>query len=196
MSLCIEKKYQRGLDTMFLVYSSLQEHPASAICEQFILSKEGWVSTPLLFVEFYNVLTRNYGVDRQSTIQKTMELVDKPIEILLLEGHTVAAAIWLANEYNLDTNDAILLQICLTSGINVIATDDRRFARACDDLGIVVENPITATVRQQMTVWEEVNLPPRGLPRLLLHIHRWLEVQNLNIAEVFYEATGQYLRLP
>jgi len=196
MSLCIEKKYQRGLDTMFLVYSSLQEHPASAICEQFILSKEGWVSTPLLLVEFYTVLTRNYGVDRQSTIQKTMELVDKPIEILSLEGHTVAAAIRLANEYNLDTNDAILLQLCLTSSINVIATDDRRFAHACDDLGITVENPITAVVRQQMAVWEEANLPPRGLPRLLLHIHRWLEVQNLNIAELFYEATGQYLRLP
>ena len=149
MNLCIDNKFQRGLDTMLIVYSSLREHPTSAICEQFILSREGWVSTPLLLVEFYSVLTRNYGVDRQSAIQKTMELAGKPIEILSLAGHTVTAAIHLANEYNLDTNDAILLQICLTYGVNVIATDDRRFARACDDFGIVVENPITSTIRQR-----------------------------------------------
>ncbi|MBM3237231.1 type II toxin-antitoxin system VapC family toxin [Candidatus Poribacteria bacterium] len=172
MSLCIENKYKRGLDTMLVVYSSLMEHPASAVCEQFILSREGWVSTPLLLIEFYSVLTRNYGVDRQSAIQKTMELLSKPIEILPFDGHTVVAAIQLANEYNLDTNDAILLHVCLNFGLNVIATDDRRFARACDDLGIVVESPITPTIRQQMAAWEEANLPPRGLPRLLLHIHR------------------------
>ncbi|MBC8236010.1 type II toxin-antitoxin system VapC family toxin [bacterium] len=124
MNLYIDGEYKRGLDTMFIVYSSLQEHPASTICEEFILSREGWVSTPLLLVEFYSVLTRNYGVDRQSVSQKIIELASKPIEILSLEGHTVATAIQLANEYNLDTNDAILLQICLTSGINTIATDD------------------------------------------------------------------------
>ena len=196
MNLCIDNQSKCGLDTMFLVYSSLQEHPASAICEQFILSREGWVSTPLLLVEFYSVLTRNYGVDRQSARQKTMEIVGKPIEILSLEEHTVTAAIRLASEHNLDTNDAILLQTCLNSDINIIATDDRRFARACDDWGISVENPITPTVRQQMADWEEANLPPRGLPRLLLPIHRWLEARDPNIAEVFYEATGRCLHLP
>ncbi|MBC8236011.1 hypothetical protein H8E77_41220 [bacterium] len=59
-----------------------------------------------------------------------------------------------------------------------------------------MENPITPTVRRQMAAWEVANLPPRGFQRLLLNIHRWLEVQDPNIAEVFYEATGQYLHLP
>lgn len=196
MSLSIENTVRRGLDTMFIVYSSLAGHPASAICEQFIVSRKGWVSIPLLLVEFYSVLTHIYGIDSQSASQKTRELLDKPIEILPLDGHTVTAALQLANTYNLDTNDAILLQTCLVSGINEIATDDRRFARACDNLGIVVENPITPTIRQQMATWEVANLPQRGLPRLLLHIHRWLGSQEPNIAEAFYEATGQYLHLP
>jgi predicted nucleic acid-binding protein len=38
-------KAVRGLDTMVIVYSLLDDHPASAVCEQFIRGHAGWFTT-------------------------------------------------------------------------------------------------------------------------------------------------------
>ena len=53
---------ERGLDTMLIVYSLLQGHPAASPCEQFIRSQTGWFTTPLSIFEAKAVLTKVYGV--------------------------------------------------------------------------------------------------------------------------------------
>ena len=40
MKFCEDSSLERGLDTMFMVYSLLDGHPASTVCEQFITSRQ------------------------------------------------------------------------------------------------------------------------------------------------------------
>lgn len=187
---------ERGLDTMFMVYSLLDGHPASTACEQFITSRQGWVNTPLLVIEGMAIMIKVYGVEPEIACQLVTDFAYGPISILPIELETITAAVDLSILHDVDINDAVLLQACIERGIARIATDDRRFAHACANFGIIVENPITPAIRQQMAAWEAANLPPRGLPRLLTYIHQWLKTQEPNIATKFYEATGQYLHLP
>ena len=40
-----------GLDAMLIVYSLLDDHPASAVCESFIRERTRWVTTTLALFE-------------------------------------------------------------------------------------------------------------------------------------------------
>lgn len=187
---------ERGLDTMFMVYSLLDGHPASTACEQVITSRHGWISTPFLVVEGITIMTKVYGVESEIARRLTTGFAYGPINILPIELEIITAAADLSILHDVDINDAVLLQTCIEHGIACIATDDRRFTKICANFGIIVENPITPKIRQQMAAWEAANLPPRGLQRLLSHIHQWLKTQEPDIATKFYDSTGQYLHLP
>lgn len=79
--------------------------------------------------------------------------------------------------------DPVLLQAARTRGANILATDDRKLVQACHQVDITVENPIGASLRQQMASWEAANLPQKGLPRILRQIHQWLEQNYQQAAE-------------
>ena len=49
---------ERGLDTMVLVYSLLQGHPALTACEHFLRAHTGWFTSPLVLFEAKGVLTK------------------------------------------------------------------------------------------------------------------------------------------
>jgi hypothetical protein len=63
MTLSSSPIFERGLDTMLVVYSSLTKHPAATDCEQFIRSRTGWFTTSLSLLEAKAILTKVYGVD-------------------------------------------------------------------------------------------------------------------------------------
>jgi hypothetical protein len=67
---------------MLLVYSLLESHPASAICEQFIRTHTGWFTTTLTLLEVKAILTKVYGVDGHLTTQKLMQVTMGPLAIL------------------------------------------------------------------------------------------------------------------
>ena len=52
-----------GLDAMLIVYSLLDDHPASAVCESFIRERTRWVTTTLALLEVKAILTKVYAVD-------------------------------------------------------------------------------------------------------------------------------------
>lgn len=54
---------ERGLDTMVLVYSLLQGHPAATACEQLLRAHSGWFTSTAVFFEAKSVLTKVYGED-------------------------------------------------------------------------------------------------------------------------------------
>ncbi len=60
----------RGLDTMVLVYSLLQGHPALSACEQLLRAHSGWFTSPLVLFEAKGVLTKVYGEDPAVVTQK------------------------------------------------------------------------------------------------------------------------------
>jgi hypothetical protein len=69
--------------------------------------------------------------------------------------------------YGVDFNDDVLLETCRRRGTAVLATDDT----------------------QQMTNWENQNLPAKGLSRILLAVHRWIEQRDSAMAASFHAET-------
>ena len=63
MTLSSDQFAGRGLDAMLIVYSLLEDHPASAVCESFIREHANWHTTTLTLLEAISILTKVYDVD-------------------------------------------------------------------------------------------------------------------------------------
>jgi len=187
---------ERGLDTMFLVYSLLDGHPASVVSEQFIRTRTGWFTTTICLLEAKAILTKAYGVEAALATAKLARLTDGLVEVMTIDRETLLAAMNLADTLGLDLTDAMLLSSTRTYGVTKLATDDHKLAQACGQAGITLENPIDANLRQQMAAWEVANLPAKGLARVLRQIHQWLNRTHPQTAEEFWSQTGGGIHLP
>ena len=58
MTLSSDQFAPRGLDAMLIVYSLLDDHPASAVCESFIRERANWFTTTLTLLEAKAIPTR------------------------------------------------------------------------------------------------------------------------------------------
>lgn len=184
------------LDSNLLIYSILADHPASSVCQKFIEANESLVASSITLIELFFVTTRIYGIEPVTVLAKINELFASPLIIMAADTDTVAAALALCAEHEIDTNDAIQVQMCLDLGIPLLATDDRRLIDLCKKLEIKTKNPITVELKQAMRVWEEANLPQKGLPRILHQIHGWIEAHNHALADDFRNITQNLTRMP
>jgi predicted nucleic acid-binding protein len=184
----------KAIDSNLLVYASLANHPAMAACEQYVAASPEWVTNIVNLAELHRILVAVYGASESDADAKFTDLQNA----LVVEDLTVAvaiAALPLRRSYGIDFNDAVLLESCRRRGVTVLATDDSQLGVACAAMGIAVENPVTAAVRAQMTHWENQNLPAKGLPRMLLRVHRWIEQHDPALAGVFHSSTQALSRL-
>lgn len=184
----------KAIDSNLLVYASLAGHPAMSACEQHILSYPVWLTNIVNLVELRRVLVGVYGVSETDADAKFTEL-RAALVVEDLTATLATAALPLRHSHGIDFNDAVLLETCRQRGATVLATDDTKLALAFTAIGIAVENPVTAAVRAQMTQWENVNLPAKGLPRILLRVHRWIEQRDTTLAADFHSATQGLSRL-
>jgi len=191
-----DRQSERGLDAMLIVYSLLNGHPASLVCEQFIRSHTGWFTTTFTLFESRAILTKVYGVDATLASQKIAQFASGPIDILAVDLATALAAMNTADAMSIDLTDAVLLQTAEAQGASWLATDDSKLMQACRQVGITPESPIDATVRQQMAVWETANVPAKGLARVLYQLHQWLNQTHPQAAEDFWSQTGGGSHLP
>ena len=191
-----DRQSERGLDAMLIVYSLLNGHPASLVCEQFIRSHTGWFTTTFTLFESRAILTKVYGVDATLASQKIAQFASGPIDILAVDLATALAAMNTADAMSIDLTDAVLLQTAEAQGASWLATDDSKLMQACRQVGITPESPIDATVRQQMALWETANVPAKGLPRVLYQLHQWLNQTHPQAAEDFWSQTGGGSHLP
>jgi predicted nucleic acid-binding protein len=187
---------ERGLDTMLLVYSLLPGHPAAVPCSQFIAAQSGWFTSPLVVVEAKNILTKVYGVDPGAATAKLQQFAATPVVQLGFDERAAAAAFALADTHGLDITDAVLLQLTQQHGAAFLATDDYRLTQACRQLGIAPVSPLDAALRQQVAVWEAVNLASKGLARILQRIHEWLSQGHPQAAHDFWSMSGGGSHLP
>jgi predicted nucleic acid-binding protein len=187
---------ERGLDTMILVFSLLNGHPAAQPCEQFIRSYAGWFTSPLVLVEARNILTKVYGVDDASATTKLLQVAAGPVILLDLDQAAVTSAFSLADTHGLDLTDAVLLHLTHRHGAGHLATEDQRLIQACLRLGINPISPLDALLRQQVNTWEAANLAPKGLPRVLRRIYHWLNQSHTPAAQDFWSQTGGGSHLP
>jgi predicted nucleic acid-binding protein len=184
----------KAIDSNLLVYASLANHPAMAACDQYIAGHPVWVTSIVNLIELRRVLVAVYGVSESDADAKFTDLC----RALIVEDLTVAVAeqaLSLTQSYGIDFNDAVLLENSRQRGVTVLATDDTQLAIACAAMGINVENPVTPAVRAKMTNWEDQNLPAKGLPRILLRIHRWIDQHDAALASAFHSATQAMSRL-
>ena len=163
-------------------------------CEQYIAGYPVWLTSIVNLVELWRVLVAVYGVSESDAAAKFADL-RKALVVEDLTAAIAAAALSLRQSHAIDFNDAVLLECAHQRGVTILATDDSQLAAACASRGISVENPVSLTVRAQMTSWENQNLPPKGLPRILLRVHRWIEQQDAALAAVFHSATQALSRL-
>ena len=184
----------KAIDSNLLVYASLANHPAMTACEQYIAGYPVWVTSIVNLVELWRVLVAVYGVSEIDADAKFTDLC-RALVVEDLTAPVAAAALSLRQTHGIDFNDAVLLESCRQRGVTVLATDDSQLAIACATMGINVENPVTPAVRAQMTNWENQNLPAKGLPRILLRVHRWIEQHDAALARVFHSATQALSRL-
>ena len=78
-SISVSSPLERGLDTMVLVCSLLQGHPALTACEQLLRAHSGWFTSPLVVFEAKAILTKVYGEDPAITTQKLAQVVGGPV---------------------------------------------------------------------------------------------------------------------
>src|SRR5579871_4641308 len=181
---------ESGIDTMLLIYSLLEGHPASDVCEQFLRSRTGWFTTVLTLLEVRAVLTKVYGVESTRASDKIGQLAHGPMIVFGLDITGTVATLHLADSLRIDLSDAALIYAAQAHGISRLATDDAGLARACVSLGIIVDNPIDSGLRTHIAEWERANLPPKGLVRILSQVHVWLMRHHPEAAEDFWSQTG------
>ena len=196
MTLSSDQFFGRGLDAMLIVYSLLDDHPASAACESFIRGHASWFTTTLTLLEVKAILTKVYDIEANLISQQLSQFSDGPIEIIEVDLPITLTSMQIADALEIDITDAVLLQATRTRGANVLATDDRKLIQACHQVDIAVENPIDVSLRRQMASWESENLPQKGLPRILRWIHQWLCQNHQQAAEDFWSQTGGGSHLP
>jgi predicted nucleic acid-binding protein len=186
----------RGLDTMVLVYSLLQGHPATTACEQMLRSHTSWFTSTLVLLEAKAVLTKVYNADPKLVTQKLDQVASGSVTFIDLASVDVVAAFQLADTFALDFTDAVLLHLAQSRGSRVLATDDQRLSQICPQFGVTALSPLDATLRQAVSAWEASHLPPKGLPRVLRRIHDWIGRSDPHTAQDFWSHTGAGSHLP
>jgi len=73
---------QCGLDTMILVYSLLQGHPAATACERLLRAHAGWFTSPWVLFDARAVLTKLYGEDPALVTQKLAQVAHGPVVLV------------------------------------------------------------------------------------------------------------------
>ncbi len=188
---------RKALDTNIIVYSLLEDHPASQVCDALIRSgRYDFHTTPLTPFEVYFALRRAYSIPKEEASEKALSLFDSPLTFAEIGTEDARTALKRCVAHDLDANDSLLIQACLRSNIPSLTTDDKRLLKASEENGILPQTPIEEEHRKKMRQWEADNLPPSGLPRLLRSIHSWLEDTNTEIAREFLDATKGLRGLP
>ena len=187
---------RRGLDSMLVVYSVVEDHSAGPTLERFLQGHSGWFVVPGIVFDVYTVLTKVYGTDAGRARAVLAEFLSGPVHVLPTDGADALAAMALSAAQGVDLTDALLLHACGKLGASRIATDDGRLSAVATAQCLVVENPIDAGLRRLVAEWEEAHLPAKGLPRVLHTIGYWLAGLSPDVAVTFRNATGGHSHLP
>jgi predicted nucleic acid-binding protein len=195
-SISVSHSLESGLDTMVLVYSLLQGHPAATACEQLLRAHAGWFTSPLVLFEAKAILTKVYGEDPAITTLKLSQVVGGPLVLLELDPSEVTIVLRLTDTYALDLTDAVLLHPACKNRVPFMATEDHNLSLVCAQLGITPVSPLDNAVRQAVGAWEAAHVPPKGLPRVLRRVHQWLSESHPQASQAFWSQTGAGSHLP
>jgi hypothetical protein len=99
-------------------------------------------------------------------------------------------------EKGLQLNDVELYFLALETQSPVFVTDDAKLTTFIKKHGLVCETPIQLSTREEMAKWESLNMPKKGLPRILANVHVYLSKIDQETAKRFKDDTKGFLKLP
>ena len=184
------------VDSNIIVYSLLDNHPASEVCRDFLESKlYKFYISPIIPFEIYHVLHRVYGVPKSDAREKALLLFQASIEIFPVDGEMARNALEKAVTHGLELNGSLLLAAGIRYEIPSIATEDRRLLNISTKHGIFPQTPVTDEIKGEIDEWER-RIPPKGLQRILKAVYRWIKDRDEGIAEAFKDESQNFKTLP
>jgi len=188
---------RKAIDANIIVYSLLEDHPAAQVCDSLLRGdRYDFYTTPLTPFEVYYALRNVYGIEREKASKKALSLFESPLKFSVMSPEHAKAALERCIVHGLDSNDSLLIELCLSSQIPSLASDDRRLLKTCGEMGIQPQSPVSEDQRLMMRLWEDEKLPKSGLLRLLKRIHGWLNDINPETAEKFFEDSDGLHHIP
>lgn len=182
------------VDTPFLAYVSVRDHPARQAIEG-VLRSGSWGSSVLVLPELYHVLTRDYDASGSDAFLSVELLSRSPIHWAPLEPDQIVPVTAAMRDHRIQAADASLLLLAQGER-GVLYTPDGGLTRAAERLGVAVQNPVSAPLAGEIVRWEAEHLPPKGLGRILKSVERWLGREDVAMASRFVTATEGLTRLP
>ena len=182
------------IDTPLLVYAAVEDHPARPIIAQELRSG-AWASSLLVLLEVHQILQRSYGMSASAAGHVAEDLLRLPLHWASVDPLQVAEIIPARSQYRIESTDAALL-VLAREDHGILLTPDRRLLRLAQELGIAARNPITPDLSNLVQRWEETHLPPRGVPRVLGVVERWIRRGSPTLADEFRLATDNLRVLP
>jgi len=184
----------KWVDTPLFVYRAVEGHPARPAIQE-ILKEGDWASHVLVLLETFQVLTRDYGVDRDRARDEIDRLVISPVHWEPIRPQLSSDLLELCVRYRIETSDAGLL--CLArEDDGTLVSPDRRLLDAGEEETIAQKNPVSSDLRDEVALWEEEQLPEKGLSRILSAVSDWIGEQDPELAERMERETENYKTLP
>jgi predicted nucleic acid-binding protein len=186
---------KKVVDSNIFIYSLLDNHPAHAECAAFLdANDEPGVLISLIdcIFEIYAILKNVYSIQIQDILIKIEGLLSSNVSFSTLNTQATMQTLELASTQGIQITDARLYLLASDVQAPVIMTDDIRFQNFIKERGLIAETPISQETRNIMEEWEAANLPARGLPRILAHVHEFLDKNDPSLALRFKEATDSF----
>lgn len=190
---------KRLIDTNVLVYALIDNHPASSVCEMFIREQQDqhqFYTTTLTPFEVFHVLWKIYDLNIHQVLERVMLVLNSPLSFIQISERATRIAFKKRVEYQLETNDALLLAVALVHDIPSLVSDDIKLLNACEQEGLMALSPINDHIRAEISQWEKENLPEKGISRILTRIYSWLQEEENQVAQMFKIATNNLTQFP
>jgi predicted nucleic acid-binding protein len=190
---------RRILDANILIYALNQSHPAYSDCVEYLHKYDEpdiFISIYEVLYEIYHGLTVYYGIPPETVINKLDELIESNIGWRNMTLEEIQKGFHDAVSNKLDITDCRLLIIAESVQAPIIVTDDKRLGNYIEKAGLIWETPISPTTRKKIEEWEKIYCPPKGLPRVLSHVHKYIQNHNSKLAEQLKSDTENLTKLP
>ena len=187
------------LDSNILIYMLLENHPANQDCASYVL--EGKDSSRYFSIvdcldEFYYVLNTFYGIKPAKIMEKINQLLNTEIQFLNLSIEDCKKSFEEAVISNLQIHDMKLYLLAQKLDASIVVTDDKKFRSFLQEKDFTAITPIQERTRIMMNDWEKKFIPKKGLSRVLLHVFKYLDIQNPELSESFRSDTESISKLP
>ena len=84
--------YEDATMLNLLIYGILADHPASAVCQEFIEASDRLLASSITLIELFFVTTRIYGIEPITVLAKVNQLIASPLGPFHVAVHPIRSS--------------------------------------------------------------------------------------------------------